>query len=49
VGCGYFTVNRTEELRAVDFPTVRFFPILISFLSFFYLKNIFQEKKDRKF
>ena len=24
-GCGYFTVNRTEELRTIDFPTVRFF------------------------
>ena len=28
-------VNCTEELRTVDFPTVGFFPILVSILSFF--------------
>jgi len=43
-GCGYFTVNRTEELCTVDFPTVRFFPILVSFLSFSDLKKIFKRK-----
>jgi len=31
--------------RAVDFPTVYFFPILVSFLSFFYFKKFFQRKK----
>ena len=47
-GCGYFTVNRTEELRMVDFPTVRFFPILVSFLSFSDFKKFFREKNFEK-
>ena len=38
-GCGYFTVNRTE-----DFPTVRLFLILVSFLLF----SDFKKKKLRK-
>ena len=53
-GCGYFTVNRTEELRTVDFPTVRFFSYFSKFFVVFWFQEIFSEKKklrkkDRKF
>ena len=34
-GCGYFTVDRREELRVVDFPTVSFFPFFSKFFVIF--------------
>jgi len=37
-----------EEFCTVDFPTVRFFPILVSFLSFSDFKKFFKKKILRK-
>ena len=44
-GCGYFTVNRTEELRAVDFPTVSYFFLFSKFFVVFWFQEIFSRKK----
>ena len=49
-GYRYFTVNRTEELRAVNFLTVSFFSFLVSFLSFSdFKKKILRKKKTENF
>ena len=45
-GCGYFTVNRTELLRTVDFPTVGFFSYFSKFFVVFLFQEIFSEKKN---